>query len=740
MDTAESKNTPPPRWPVLRQLRERISRCPDSEGEQALIRIGLGAAVLLYLYGVGVFTDVDDRVTLLLHRTMGAAFFFLAWVILLSILLHPVRSVPRRACSMLTDLSFTTYAMYGAGPYGAPLFIVYLWVTFGNGLRYGTHYLYGAMALSTTGFAAVLVTSEYWSGHLALGAGVLVGLIVLPLYASTLITRLNEAIARAEKANEAKNTFLANMSHELRTPLNGVVALSDLLANTPLGREQRDVVQTIYTSARTLLAIVEDLLDISRIEVGKIVIENAEFDLPLLIDSTSKMLAPQAVEKCIDLSTHVGSDIPPLLHGDARHLRQVLINLVGNAVKFTERGSVEVRVTRPAGETTNPDQVSLRFEVIDTGIGISPEAQKKIFEPFTQADESTTRRYGGTGLGTTIAKRLVELMGGEMGLQSSPGQGSRFWFTLDFHAVAPTEAHVPAVTSGVRAEADHERNVTYLPERPAGSRVMRPLHILVAEDNPVNQKLMTLILERAGHHVHLVADGEQALAALAERHYELAIVDLHMPQTDGIETIKIHRFAHSDRYVPFIVLTANATADALRECEQAGADAFLTKPIEARQLTDTIAEVMSRAQPRADRSQIISIRPEQASVSDTSGCSVLERERLLELGQLRGVDAIKSLLGVFMLDAEELAQMMRDAVKKGAQAHFKELAHALAGSAANVGAARIRDLCDRARRLPVVEFAAGAVPLLDELQSELALFREQAAGFGRDPSQAATHT
>lgn len=325
------------------------------------------------------------------------------------------------------------------GEAGSPLLVVYLWVTLGNGFRYGANYLYAATAMAIAGFVLVLALSPYWSQHMSIGVAFLLSMIAVPLYSASLLKQVHSAIQRERKANQAKSSFLANMSHELRTPLNGVIGVADLLAETRLDKEQKEFAQIIRASANTLLDLIENVLDISRIEAGRIAKNEEDFDLHRLVNGTIAMMSTQAQSKGLVLASHIAPQTPFQLHGDVRHLRHVLINLIGNAIKFTEHGRVDIYV-RPIGQA-NPQR--LRFEVVDTGIGISEAALPRVFDTFTQADPSITRRFGGSGLGTTIAKQLVEALGGQIGVHSREGEGTTFWFELPFVLQASQAGPVP---------------------------------------------------------------------------------------------------------------------------------------------------------------------------------------------------------------------------------------------------------------------------------------------------------
>lgn len=434
----------PPGGPTRAARRLRLSHLRGevgSEQEMSFNRLAFAVVFSIYLPTIGSAISDDAMVKLALWSAVAVGVF-------LHIRLWPERFVTqRRAFALLLDMGFLTWFLHAGGPYAAPFWPVYIWVALGNGFRFGTRWLLASMALFLTTFGWVALNTPFWQALPHLSAGLLIGPLVLGLYATVLIRKLSQARRQAEQASEAKSLFLASVSHELRTPLTAIIGGGAMLRDTPLDREQREIAGTIDDAAQLLLARIAGILDFSRIEAGAAVSRPEPFELPALLEEVRRMLAAQARDKGLRLSVHVTPRVPVHVVCDRTQLRDVLLNLVGNAVKFTESGGVVIAAD--AEEEEGAEGLTLRFEVTDTGIGIAPEALGRIFERFTQADRNIMNRFGGTGLGLAICKGLVRLLGGEIGVRSTPGLGSTFWFTAHARR-GVAEAAPPAAFPGMR--------------------------------------------------------------------------------------------------------------------------------------------------------------------------------------------------------------------------------------------------------------------------------------------------
>ncbi|MDH3871218.1 MAG: ATP-binding protein [Gammaproteobacteria bacterium] len=477
---------------------------------------------------------------------------------------------------MTLDIAVISLVMHSFEGYGVPFFAEYLWLTVGNGFRYGYKVTVLCALLTFFAFILVVVTTQYWLDQPLLMVTCLILLSVIPLYVAIMLKRLQVEKQRAEIANQEKSRFIANISHEIRTPLNAVSGFSELLDETHDEAYMKRLIRGIQSSARSLTQLVDGVLEFSRIEAGCIEIENRPYEMEALLDSIKSVFTLQAEEKGIQFSCDIDSSVPPVILGDANRLRQILVNLVGNAMKFTDTGYIRLWVSKQHGQQQGS---IIRFEVQDSGIGIREDMQPYIFDRFRQADDSAQRAHGGTGLGTAIARHLVELMGGKIGLESEYGHGSTFWFTIPCLSG-------PDVDLSRAADQDQAEAGQLLGDA-------NGIRILVAEDNEMNRHVFRGMLKKLGVSASFAESGHVALRKLLQDKFDLVMLDIQMPGMSGFDVIShYNEGTDTSERIPIVIVTGDATAEIRAQCDQLGVSRFLAKPVELNELRRVVSELV----------------------------------------------------------------------------------------------------------------------------------------------------
>jgi len=806
---------------LLRSIAARLRTSSDGEGLMTLNRVLFCIVMAGYIW-------VNEGPQSSFAPSLLIGGLLLSVGILAHLLLHPAAHAGRRTFAVLVDLGTICLVMHRGDEATAVFFPLILWVMCGNGFRFGLPGLWLSTALGILGFSAVAATTRFWRESLSLTIGLIIGLIILPAYVSILIKKLYLAKARAEAASRAKTEFLTNVSHELRTPLQAIVGASGLLAGTKIDNEQTGLVQTVADASNILLAMISGLLGFSSIEKGKLICEAEEFNVVELLDEVTKLTHAACQAKGLAASMHIGQATSLVVRGDKKNIREVIINLAGNAIKFTDQGGVllTVDLARNAAQ-----KEVLVFEVIDTGIGVSAEIRERVFEQFFSGATPSKPSRGGFGIGLAICKKLVDVMSGDIGLRSEEHQGAAFWFRVPVECVEAAARQANASKADVAlfmpyniakgrlfkllsdqnretldaGSANHSfskflqtvrgkrcillvatpksdtaylevskalKDVKFDPRVPvvlvdemgqatptldlrqlaqlrlawnftdedmirvlasadslaadtsASSNTTQPVpserhRVLIVDDNRTSRVVFSKMVESIGHVYQLAVNGEEALDALEQKRFSLVLMDVNMPDMDGLEVTRLQRLAElGGARTPIVGMTADASPGLAERCRSAGMDDCLVKPVSMQVLRQLLAtfSTMSNQVRRTDGTLTI--------VHDIKVEPEIDGALISSLESIGGQAFVQEVLSDFRRDAASLLNDLSFAMAQADIAKSRFVGHALASASANIGAVQVRRLGLEVERATELRLTSDGQRIVDELRQATASFME----------------
>lgn len=665
---------------IIKTIRENIKNRPDSEFEQALIRLAIISGVLSF----ALLSDHSEfNKPLIINIALTS--LLIGLLLLSSIIYSSKKSVPRRVIGIIVDIGACSIGVFYGGEWAYSFFWVFVFILIGNGFRFGSAYTYFVAALSLLGIGLSWHFSPYWTFSNAMSVGLMVGIMMITIYLGALLNRLQKLVEEVKKANDAKGQFLANVSHEIKTPMNGILGMLDIVQRQDLPEKTRSQVSMAQHSAESLLVLMNDILDFSKIESGKIIIENKTFSIYDLASEVVELSRASAVAKNLNIDFKIFEQVPEYVKGDVFKLRQVILNLLSNAIKFTETGEVKLIID----SQTKFDSIELLCSVIDTGIGIDDETQKRIFEQFEQADASTTRKFGGTGLGLPISKGIIEAMHGVLSVKSTLLVGSIFEFTaiLKKADLQPPEQADSFVNS--------EKNIT---ENHSMPLLDKKIKVLLVEDNVINQEIARTMLERMGCNVDISGDGRQVIEYFtthSNHDVDIIFMDCQMPYMDGYETtesLKLIWESHPNATIPIVALTASSMPGDKKRCISVGMDDYIAKPVSYDSLLATLVKWLPEKNIEFSRSTSQHHIDEPHPITNKTIIDVLfDSNVLLQMHDMLG-DRYLPMVEEFEKKSNTIIMKMQSQDKSDGKI-ISDLSHDLRGCSAAFGAKKLSRLC-----------------------------------------------